>query len=220
MGASPFSAGSTVVRRDVLRGQVWTASPYRVVRNDDAGLMLACWPGAESWVPATWAQWMLTREDQARKAGIPNMASGEWALSRWAWQDNLMLAWYGLDPDFSLRLYRPIAGGPVQWGVDFERPVHETRIGFDTFDLLLDITLDQDLTWKWKDSDEYEQARRLGVITDADHQRVERARDRAVAFVETRGGPLATDWSSWEIPTDWTLPVLPDDALTQPVNEP
>ncbi|MFG3689581.1 hypothetical protein [Micromonospora sp. NPDC047740] len=134
--------------------------------------------------PATWVQWMLTRDDHIGKAGIPNMACGKWALSRWTWQDNLMLAWYGLDTDFSVRLYRPIAGGAVQWGVDFEQPVRETPIGFDTFDLLLDITLDQDLNWRWKDCDEYERARRLGVITDADHARVERARDRAVAFIE------------------------------------
>jgi hypothetical protein len=48
-----FPERSTVVLRDVLRGRVWTASPYRVIRDTGTELALACWPGVEMLKPAT-----------------------------------------------------------------------------------------------------------------------------------------------------------------------
>lgn len=40
-------AGSTAVRRDVLGGEVWSATPYRVVNDSGSELIIACWPGVE-----------------------------------------------------------------------------------------------------------------------------------------------------------------------------
>lgn len=93
--------------------------------------------------------------------------------------------------------------------------MRRTPRGIDTFDLLLDLMVDPaTLAWQWKDQHEYDQARRLGVITDADHRRVDQARQRAVAFVEARTGPLGRDWSAWRAPEQWPAPTLPPDALT------
>lgn len=44
-----FAEGSTVVLRD----RVWTAAPYRVIRDTGTDLALACWPGVEMLKPAT-----------------------------------------------------------------------------------------------------------------------------------------------------------------------
>ncbi|GAA2673887.1 hypothetical protein [Actinoplanes palleronii] len=68
-------------------------------------------------------------------------------------------------------------------------------------------------TWPPGAGSSYAQARRLGMITDAGHRRVEQARERAVAFVETRSGPLSQDWSTWQVPAEWPLPSLPPGAL-------
>jgi hypothetical protein len=39
-----------------------------------------------------------------------------------------------------------------------------------------------------------------------------RARDRAVALIDARGGPLGQDWSQWRAEQGWPLPVLPERA--------
>jgi hypothetical protein len=39
--------GIDLVRRDLLRGRVWTAAPYRVIRDVGTTLILACRPGVE-----------------------------------------------------------------------------------------------------------------------------------------------------------------------------
>lgn len=41
-GVGGVPEGSTVARRDVFRGKVWTAAPYRVIRDVGTGLVLAC----------------------------------------------------------------------------------------------------------------------------------------------------------------------------------
>jgi hypothetical protein len=61
--AMVFAEGTTVVRRDVLRGKVWSAAPYRVIRDTGTTLMLACWPGVEMLAPATWIRWLRTGDD-------------------------------------------------------------------------------------------------------------------------------------------------------------
>jgi hypothetical protein len=149
--------------------------------------------------------------------GIPDLAAAQWELGEWIWCDTVVLTWIGLDPDFSAQRFLPVgpdSGGTDLWKINFERPVHRKSGSVDTFDLLLDLVVDPATgTWRWKDEDEYEQARGLGVISDADHRRVEPARQRAVAFVEARRGPLAQDWSQWRVPDDWPLPILPAQAI-------
>jgi hypothetical protein len=62
-----------------------------------------------------------------------------------------------------------------------------TRIGIDTFNLLLDLVVEPDLTGHvWKDEDEYAQARRLGVIDDALHRHIDEARQQVVAQIGSR----------------------------------
>ncbi len=53
-----FAPGSSIVRRDVFAGQVWTACPARVVADDGAELTFACWPGVEGVAPVPWIRWI------------------------------------------------------------------------------------------------------------------------------------------------------------------
>ncbi len=206
--------GATAVRRDVLNGRIWTAGAHRVIDDDGHHLTLACWPGATTFAPTTWIQWLRTGDDAIRKHGISALANGSWQLGEWVWRDTMMLNWVGHDPDFSVQRFLPVSGGINLWKINFERAVQRTPLGIDTFDLLLDLVADPDtLAWRWKDEDEYDQARRLGVISDSEHRRVEQARQRAVAFVEARDGPLSQDWSDWQVPAHWPVPTLPPHAL-------
>lgn len=71
-----------------------------------------------------------------------------------------------------------------------------------------------DGSYRWKDEDEYEQGRRLGVITDNDHKEVSSAREQVVAMFERRVTPFDDHWPDWRPELDWPAPTLPTDALT------
>ncbi|GAA2913204.1 hypothetical protein Acy02nite_90470 [Actinoplanes cyaneus] len=114
MTSTTLSAGTTAVRRDVLDGLVWTAGAHRVLDDDGTRLPLACWPGATTFAPTSWIEWLRTRDEATRLQGIPDLASRRWQLGEWIWRDTAVLTWVGLDPDFSLQRYLPITGGADQ----------------------------------------------------------------------------------------------------------
>ena len=210
-----FKPGSTVVRRDVRDGKVWTAAPHRVLTDDGTRLVLVTWPGIAGYTLTNWIRSLTGGGEQARRQAVADLAAGVWELGRWVWQDTIVVTWIGLDPDFSLQHYQPVDASPGHWKINFERPVIRTHSPdrIDGCDLLLDLITDPDGTWRWKDVDEYDEIRSKGLISDAEHDRVQAARQRAVAFTETGQGPLAEDWTSWRVPADWPLPVLPDGVL-------
>lgn len=217
MPDSPFTAGSTVVRRDTLGGKIWSATPYRLIRDSGRELMIACWPGVEMLAPTTWIEWLLTGNDSVRKQAIPNLVSGQWELGRWTWRDTTLLSLFGAGEYFSVHRFFGAGQRDGRWYVNFERPSRRTPIGIDTFDLLLDLVVEPDLSGHtWKDEDEYAQARRLGLIDDTLHSRIEHTRGQVLALIEGRSGPFAADWSGWRPDPAWPDPVLPANALTLP----
>ncbi|MGW2719947.1 DUF402 domain-containing protein [Streptomyces sp. NPDC001492] len=217
MGA--FRPGETAVRRDVFRDKVWSAHALRVVEDGPEALVLAGRPGAELLAPTTWIEWLLTGDERARVRALPNLADGHWRLDRWSWRSTAHLQWVPSHVWFSVHaFYDPSDGHQLaHWYVNFQRPMRRTAIGFDTFDLLLDLVIAPDLSqWSWKDEDEYAQGRRLGVVTEADHRAVGEAREEATAMVEERSGPFAAaaGWRNWRSEPDWPAPALPADTLT------
>jgi len=116
---------------------------------------------------------------------------------------------------FCVSRFFDAAGRCGGWYVDFVRPYRRTPIGIDTFDLLVDLIVKADLSgYQWKDEDEYAQGRRLGLIGDSLHHRVDAARQQVVALVESRQGPFADDRSSWRRDPAWAPPALPVDMST------
>ena len=199
-----------MVLRDVLRGKVWGAAPFRVIRDTGTELALALWPGTRMISPASWIEWLRTRDESTRKQAIPNLAAGQWELGWWTWRRSTLLRRSRPGDYFTVGHFFDSDGHCHGWYVDFIRPWQRTAIGVDTFDLLLDLVVEADLSgYRWKDEDEYAQGRRLGLIDDALHQRVEAAREQVIALIESRQGPFADDWSAWRRDPAWPIPQLP-----------
>ena len=103
------------------------------------------------------------------------------------------------------------------WYANFERPFQRTPIGIDTFDLLLDLVIEPDMSYRWKDEGEYTQGRKLGIISDDDHRQVQKAREQVLALLDQRAGPFDEGWLSWRREAHWPLPTLPVNATTWPL---
>jgi hypothetical protein len=213
-----FATGQTVVRRDVHRsGRVWSEQALRVVADTGAALVTACAPGAEARWPALYAKARADGARSMRLEAFEAMATGEWALADSRWQETELLLWKQPGAWFSVNAFfvpaDPVDGGRRlrNWYVNFERPTVRTAIGFDTFDLTVDLVVDPDLSrWQWKDEDEYAHARRLGIVTDSEHQVVDDARARALTMIGERSGPFAdAAWTSWRWDPAWPAPGLP-----------
>ncbi|MFG2941306.1 DUF402 domain-containing protein [Streptomyces sp. NPDC048282] len=202
---------------------MWSAQAFHVVEDGAEALVVGCGPGAEVLAPTTWIEWLLTGDDDLRFQALPNLARGSWQLGHWSWRDTAHLQWVPPGAWFSVNAFYDVSDGHrlTHWYVNFQRPMHRTALGFDTFDLLLDLVVAPDLArWEWKDEGEYAHGRRLGVVNDADHRAVEEAREQAVAMVEEHGGPFAAGahWRDWHSEPHEPAPALPADVQTFGLN--
>ncbi|MEU9983779.1 DUF402 domain-containing protein [Streptomyces sp. NPDC050856] len=145
------------------------------------------------------------------------MATGVWELAAAVWQETELLLWKPPAAWFSVNAFYTSAG-LRNWYVNFEHPTRRTTYGFDTFDLTVDLVIDPDLTsWRWKDEDEYTHVRRLGIVTDTEHQAVDAARDQVLAMLAERSGPFAdaAAWTAWRWNPAWPAPALPRSAKSR-----
>jgi protein associated with RNAse G/E len=209
----PFPEGSTVIRLETFCGKTWSAAPYRLVQDDGKVMTMAYWAGIQSLAPSTWADWRRTGNDALRRQTVPDLKAGTWKLARWTWRDSNLLIRMSSDDYFSISRFYRSDGELTGWYVNFERPYRRTSVGVETFDLLIDLVVAADLSsYRWKDEDEYEHGRRLGLIADSTYKCVEAAREKVVELIKARSGPF-TERSPMFWDPAWPLPALPGGLL-------
>ena len=102
-------------------------------------------------------------------------------------------------------------GELVGWYVNLEEPWRESPFGFDTTDHLLDVWIDPDRSWRWKDEDELAEAVEIGLFTPAKADAIRAEGERAIERIEAWSTPFDEGWETWSPDPDWPLPELPND---------
>jgi hypothetical protein len=77
------------------------------------------------------------------------------------------------------------------WYVQLQKPVVEASTGLETMDHALDVVVEPDGTWRWKDEDDLAEAIRLGVFTPTRPPRFA-PRQHVIA-----APPWPTGWEDW-----------------------
>jgi hypothetical protein len=128
--------------------------------------------------------------------------------------DHVEHVWHGTH---ALRLLRPGAahclylfwderGWSFQgWYVNLQAPFVRSTLGFDTRDHALDVVVEPDGSWRWKDEDHLELATRLGVFTRAEASEIRAEGERVL-----EQWPFPTGWEGWRPDPVWPVPSLPE----------
>jgi hypothetical protein len=95
------------------------------------------------------------------------------------------------------------------WYVNLQQPVARVRTGFDTADHVLDIWVDPDGTWRWKDEHEMAEAVRIGRFGTEEAATIRQAGESVIPRIETRQPPFDGSLVSWRPDPAWSLPSLP-----------
>jgi hypothetical protein len=184
----PFRAGDGVVLREVWHGRVWRVNVARVVEDGPDRIVL--------WFPRGGAAKYPVDAD-GLEMRIP---AGAWTLADRVGSAGA-LALYQPGGRHSVWTFRHADLSHAHWYVNFEQPLRRTDIGFDYEDEKLDLIVEADGTWRWKDEDELAEAGSLGLL-DADE--VWRYARRLVA-----DPPWPTGYEDWRPDPMWTVPDLP-----------
>ena len=92
------------------------------------------------------------------------------------------------------------------WYFNLQTPLRRTSLGFDLWDQLLDVVVQPDRTWSWKDEDQFAEAVRLGVIG---HEEAQAVRAQGELLIKQMDELLPTGWEDWLPGTGWPPLVLP-----------
>jgi hypothetical protein len=200
------SPGEEVVVQEIWRGAVWAARPMTVVQDEDD--RVALWfPKGTLWkAPTTPLEW--PREPTRGERLATCLARGEWAFVDAEWGVETLVL---LHPGEWHALWVSWLDGGEHWGwyVNLQEPFRRTALGFATMDLVLDVIIEVDRTWRWKDEDELATFVSRGVFDDALAVRVRDEGVRVARRAERNEPPFDEPWPEWRPDASWPVPELP-----------
>lgn len=82
-------------------------------------------------------------------------------------------------------------------------------IGIDTLDLELDLDIHPDLSFSWKDEDEYQKSITSGLLLPDWTQGVDVETPKILDKLENRQYPFDGTWLNWMPDPNWSPPELP-----------
>jgi hypothetical protein len=162
-------------------GRVRWAFPWRVVADDGELLVMHLAPG-------TAGVWMGRDED------------GRY-VDRWVtderphphvWHTLHVLSLARRGDAHALWLLWTEAWTFQGWYVQLQEPIVEREGGIDTTDHALDIEVEPDGTWRWKDEDDLAEAVALGAFDEAKAAAIRAEGERVIA-----AEPWPTGWEEW-----------------------
>jgi hypothetical protein len=195
-----FEPGEIVYMRHFQRDAVSGIFPCRTVRHDARGVLLWGDQGSPAWYTvATDGRWMRT------------MPLAEWVAApkqphRGSFQHSL-LTWHPTGADYSIRFFW-YDGVFTAWYANLELPLTLWQAnglrGGDTVDWDLDIWVEPDRTWRWKDEDEFtERLAHPEIYWVDDEDRVRAAGEEVVKLIEAAAFPFDGTWLDFEPDAAW-----------------
>jgi hypothetical protein len=201
-----WSTGDTVVVQEVWGERVWAARPMTVV--EDSGDAVQLWfPLGTLWKRPT-SPPTRAREANRGERLATALELGDWVFEDAEWDASTLWTMRPGDWHAVWTSWRP---DETHWGwyVNLQRPFSRTRLGFETMDLALDVVIEVDGSWQWKDEDEFDVFVDRGLF---DRETVERVREdglRVASRAERREPPF-DGTPRWRPDRGWSRPELPD----------
>jgi hypothetical protein len=164
MAGKLLSYGDTATVLGIGARRVWEVHSTRVVKDTPEETVLALLPESECAFPTGDIRRSLgdfslgTRWSQA--------ARGDWELTKSPWGNAALMI---LTPETYYAVWIFLGSSPKAFDnyyVNFQVPYVRSRLGFDTYDLELDLVVEPNWTWRWKDRASYEEGIAKGGITD------------------------------------------------------
>jgi hypothetical protein len=211
-----------VVIQEVWRNRLWSARPVTVVRDDGDSLALWC-PEGTLWKTATTPPTRARASTRAARFAA-NLTLCDWTLADFSWDGETLclvragdwyavrVAWWDRQSAATAELQEVSLGDSAfrGWYVNFQQPFRRTAEGLQTMDLMLDLLVDPDRSWRWKDEDELEAMVTSGVFAASIVEQVRETGRLVVSRIAQPAPPFDSAWRGWRPDPSWEVPVLSD----------
>ena len=203
-----WEPGQTVVHQEVWAGRLWAARPLTVVEDTVERVLLWIPHGTRRKVPVT-PPHRVDPVDIHRRT-IENLVHEDWELGDHVWDVSSLWVLRPDDWHSTLVSWRP-DGTALGWYVNLQRPMRRNRVGFEAMDLMLDVVVEPNLSWRWKDREEFDEIVEREIFDAELGDRVLAEALAVIDDIEHRRQPFDHPWHDWRPDPAWTIPTLPDD---------
>jgi protein associated with RNAse G/E len=177
-----------------------------VVKDAPQEIMLSVFPGAEC------------MDEEHYASGVKNgirrwdFRDKDWQLKKVTWHTNRVLSIAEPGKYYSILLFWNHASNEFSgYYVNFQLPLKRSHCGFDSLDLDLDMVINPDFSFEWKDVDDYQKATEHGLIIPQWVQGIEKAKAEIFEKLEKRQYPFNGSWLDWKPNPSWQPPKLPEN---------
>lgn len=191
--------------RGIYRERIWHAHSTIVVKDSMDEIILALLPGAECIAPKGYLNGKTTLK---RRWDYINT---EWTLEKFSWQTNRLLILTEPGKYYSTIFFWDNQSNKfLCYYINFQLPIRRNRHGLDTLDLDLDLVINPDLTFEWKDEDDYQKGIETGIILPEWVEGIEHAKKEVLGRLASRGYPFDRSWLNWKPDVNWAPPKFPE----------
>jgi hypothetical protein len=201
-----FTPGQTILRRSVNpNGRIAAVETAKVVRDDDTGVLAWTAHGSDAMRRTT-----LTG-DPIRKMPMEQRKATTTMLSPTTWHGTEVLTLTRTDgAAHSIWWFFGLDGEFLGWYVNLETPARRWYGGLDLRDQALDIWVEPDRTWVWKDEDEF--AERTGLPdywTAAEAREIRAEGESVIPLIEAGVYPFDGTFTTFRPDPAWKPATLP-----------
>lgn len=199
-----WKPGDIVAWRGIYDERIWHVQPTIVIKDSPDEIVLTLLPGTECIAEETYPK--------GKKNGNRrwDFKDSNWNLEKYTWQTNRLLLIFEPEKFYSTILFWNHADNDfLCYYINFQEPFRRSHCGVDTLDLDLDIIINPDHSFEWKDEDDYQKAIDHGIISPEWIRGIEDAKPEIFARLEKREYPFNGSWLNWMPDPNWSPPKLP-----------
>jgi len=134
----------------------------------------------------------------------------EWTMKKYIWHTNRLLLIFKPDTYYStIYFWNHASNEFICYYINFQIPFKRNRFSVDTLDLELDMVINPDFHYEWKDLEDYQTAIENGIVTQKYIQGIEGEKPGIFDKLEKRQYPFDGSWLDWKPDPNWQPPKLP-----------
>lgn len=200
-----WSYGDLITWRGIYRERIWHVQPTLLVKDSPQEVVTTLLPGTECAAEESYPQ--QKNNDRHRWYFVDR----DWQLATYTWKTNRLLLIFEPEKYYSTILFWNHGSDEfLCYYINFQLPFRRNHRSLDTLDLDLDIVIRPDLTYEWKDLDDYQTAIEHGVILPEWIQGIESAKSEILEKLARRQYPFDGSWLDWMPDPSWSPPTLPE----------
>jgi len=197
--------GEPVALRGIYKDRVWYMQSALVVHDTPQETALVILPGAECSAPKEYIHGKHGESGYYDRWG--NYLEDRWNMEKYPWRTNRLLILLQPEKYYARMFFWEHSSGRfLCYYINFQLPFHRTAIGLDTLDLELDIVVEADHEWHWKDVENYHKGIDSGVIRGEWVEAIDAAKQEVFETLDHRLYPFDGSWLDWKPDPAWQPP--------------